>query len=148
MKTPARVRTNGFLSMTLMLTASCWGCGVTAEIEMIQGQIGSPDADIQVFEVKSSSSADCRRGVTYLAMESWSNAAQAFQLALAADQFIVSCKRDESAGNTIIAGYPWFTDWGRDTMIALPGLTLCTGRFDVGREILGPWARHVDRGMI
>lgn len=85
MKTPARVRTNGFLSMTLMLTASCWGCGVTAEIEMIQGRIGSPDADIQVFEVKSSSSADCKRGVTYLAMESWSNAAQAFQLALAAD---------------------------------------------------------------
>lgn len=85
MRAPERVRTNGFLPMTLLLTASCWGCGVTAEIEMIQGRIGYPDADIQVFEVESSSNADCKRGVTYLAMERWSNAAQAFQLALAAD---------------------------------------------------------------
>src|SRR5262249_1558799 len=46
------------------------------------------------------------------------------------------------------AGYPWFTDWGRDTMIALPGLTLATGRDDIARSILCEFARHVDRGML
>lgn len=66
------------------------------------------------------------------------------QLTLAADQFIVS--RGEQ--KTIIAGYHWFSDWGRDTMIALPGLTLITGRFDVAKSILLEFARHVDRGMI
>ncbi|MBU0638017.1 MAG: amylo-alpha-1,6-glucosidase [Planctomycetes bacterium] len=71
------------------------------------------------------------------------------QLVLAADQFIVARPTPEQPkGHTIIAGYPWFTDWGRDTMIALPGLTLTTGRFDVARQILRTWARYVDRGMI
>ncbi len=71
------------------------------------------------------------------------------QLALAADQFIVRRPSpEEPDGHTIIAGYPWFTDWGRDTMISLPGLTLVTGRFDLARQILRTWARHVDHGMI
>ncbi len=59
------------------------------------------------------------------------------QLALAADQFIV--KRtllEEPEGRSVIAGYHWFADWGRDTMIALPGLTLTTGRADIARRIL------------
>jgi predicted glycogen debranching enzyme len=63
----------------------------------------------------------------------------------AADAFVV--RRGES-GRTLIAGYPWFADWGRDTMIALPGLCLSTGRFDDARSILGEFARHVDAGMI
>src|SRR5450432_2574757 len=57
------------------------------------------------------------------------------QLVLAADQFIV--KRplpEEPDGRSIIAGYHWFADWGRDTMIALPGLTLTTGRADIRSE--------------
>ncbi len=66
------------------------------------------------------------------------------QLTLAADQFIV--KRGE--GNTIIAGYPWFSDWGRDTMIALPGLTLATGRPEISRNILIEFAKSVSEGMI
>ena len=49
---------------------------------------------------------------------------------------------------SVIAGYPWFGDWGRDTMIALPGLTLATGRTDVARPILTTFARFVDRGML
>ncbi len=65
-------------------------------------------------------------------------------LAVAADQFLV--KRGN--GSTVIAGYPWFTDWGRDTMIALPGLTLFTGRADVAKAILREFAQHVDRGML
>jgi predicted glycogen debranching enzyme len=66
------------------------------------------------------------------------------QLTAAADQFIVS--RGEH--KTIIAGYPWFSDWGRDSMISLPGLTLATGRFDIARHLLRTFARSVDRGML
>jgi predicted glycogen debranching enzyme len=62
----------------------------------------------------------------------------------AANQFIVA--RGEK--KTVIAGYHWFGDWGRDTMIALPGLTLATRRFDVAREILLEFSRHISQGMI
>jgi predicted glycogen debranching enzyme len=65
-------------------------------------------------------------------------------LAAAADQFIV----ERGSLKTVIAGYHWFGDWGRDTMIALPGLTLVTGRHDVARGILLEFARYVDRGML
>jgi predicted glycogen debranching enzyme len=65
-------------------------------------------------------------------------------LTAAAEQFIVA-RGDQ---NTVIAGYHWFTDWGRDTMIALPGLTLVTGRFDVARNILRAFAHSMDQGMI
>ena len=71
------------------------------------------------------------------------------QLVLAADSFIVDRPTpDDAHGKTVIAGYPWFGDWGRDTMIALPGLTLATGRFDVARSILRTFARFVERGML
>jgi predicted glycogen debranching enzyme len=70
-------------------------------------------------------------------------------LALAADQFIARRPlADDPEGQTVIAGYPWFGDWGRDTMIALPGLTLTTGRPEVARRILTTFARFVDRGML
>jgi len=65
-------------------------------------------------------------------------------LAAAAEQFIVS-RGDQK---TVIAGYHWFSDWGRDTMIALPGLTLPTGKHDVARSILRVFAKHVDQGML
>jgi predicted glycogen debranching enzyme len=65
-------------------------------------------------------------------------------LTLAADQFIV--KRGNL--NTVIAGYHWFSDWGRDTMIALPGLTLVTGRPEVAKTILLAFAESVDQGML
>src|SRR5881409_2020749 len=51
-------------------------------------------------------------------------------------------------GMTVIAGYHWFGDWGRDTMIALPGLALATGRADIARRILTTFARFVDHGML
>jgi predicted glycogen debranching enzyme len=65
-------------------------------------------------------------------------------LTTAADQFIVT----RSTGKTVIAGYHWFADWGRDTMIALPGLTLTTGRTEIAKSILREFAQHVDRGML
>ena len=71
------------------------------------------------------------------------------QLVLAADGFIVERSTlPDPNGRTVIAGYPRFNDRGRDTMIALPGLTLATGRPEVARAILTTFARHVDRGMI
>ncbi|HEX6847724.1 MAG TPA: amylo-alpha-1,6-glucosidase [Chitinophagaceae bacterium] len=66
-------------------------------------------------------------------------------LVLAADQFIV--KRSEAL-KTVIAGYHWFTDWGRDTMISLPGLTLSTGRYDDSKKIIAAFAQSVSRGML
>ncbi len=65
-------------------------------------------------------------------------------LAAAADQFIVARGNQK----TVMAGYHWFGDWGRDTMIALPGLTLVTGRDDAAKSILLTFARFVDRGML
>jgi predicted glycogen debranching enzyme len=62
----------------------------------------------------------------------------------AADQFIV----DRASGKSVIAGYHWFGDWGRDTMIALPGLTLATGRPEIAREILLEFTQYVSEGML
>jgi predicted glycogen debranching enzyme len=67
------------------------------------------------------------------------------QLLLAADQFIV--KRGDNL-KTIIAGYHWFTDWGRDTMISLPGLCLSTGRHDDAKKIIAAFAKSVSMGML
>jgi predicted glycogen debranching enzyme len=71
-------------------------------------------------------------------------------LKLAADQFVVERRdaRGKPQGKTVIAGYPWFSDWGRDTMIALPGLLLATGRPHIAASVLRTFARFVDRGML
>ena len=71
------------------------------------------------------------------------------QLVLAADQFVVQRPLlDDPDGMSVIAGYHWFGDWGRDTMISLPGLLLATGRPEVAKRILTTFARFVDRGML
>ena len=70
------------------------------------------------------------------------------QLFVAADQFLVHRTVDKAALHTLIAGYPWFSDWGRDTMIALEGLTLLTGRFAQAKDILRAFASYVDQGML
>jgi predicted glycogen debranching enzyme len=80
------------------------------------------------------------------------------ELVLAADQFLIlpASRRQDLVENrpagegacTVIAGYHWFTDWGRDTMISLEGLTLCTGRAREAAAILRTFARHVRDGLI
>ena len=65
-------------------------------------------------------------------------------LVAAADRYVVR----RGAGKTIIAGYPWFGDWGRDTFISVRGLCLATGRLDVAREILLAWTGVVSEGML
>ena len=77
------------------------------------------------------------------------NAAALEQLVIAADQFISSRPSDvDPEGKTILAGFPWFSDWGRDAMISLPGLTLATGRPEIARSILRTFARYIDQGML
>lgn len=72
-----------------------------------------------------------------------------WQLVLAADQFVVKRDvKDEPDGQSIIAGYHWFNDWGRDAMISLPGLTLATGRPELARKILRSYSRYADKGML
>ncbi|MDC0684984.1 amylo-alpha-1,6-glucosidase [Sorangium sp. wiwo2] len=80
------------------------------------------------------------------------------QLVLAADQFVVDRAQSPggspgkspggSPGKSIIAGYPWFEDWGRDTMISLPGLALSTGQASIAAPILRTFAAFVDQGML
>ncbi len=71
------------------------------------------------------------------------------KLTRAAADFIVDRRRPDGAmGSTVIAGYPWFADWGRDTMISLPGLFLTTGRIQEAAKVLSVFAEYVSEGMI
>ncbi len=68
----------------------------------------------------------------------------AYQLCCAAEQYLSA----RGSRQTVIAGYPWFTDWGRDTFISLPGLCLVTGRADVAWQVIESFAAHVSEGMV
>ncbi len=71
------------------------------------------------------------------------------QLVLAADQFIVDRPlTNNSIGKTVLAGYHWFEDWGRDTMISLPGLALVTGHSYIAKTILETFAEYISQGML
>ncbi len=69
-------------------------------------------------------------------------------LATASDQFLVRRGDSSKGSSSIIAGYPWFADWGRDAMISLPGLATGLARYDIGADILRTYAKFVDRGML
>ncbi|HEX8911262.1 MAG TPA: amylo-alpha-1,6-glucosidase [Humisphaera sp.] len=71
------------------------------------------------------------------------------RLIRAADDFVVARQApDGTPGSTVIAGYPWFADWGRDTFISLPGLLLTTGRFAEAKQVLTTFGHYVDGGMV
>lgn len=71
------------------------------------------------------------------------------RLARAAAQFVARRNRaGDAPGATIMAGFPWFADWGRDTMIALPGILLTTGRLKEAGQVLSVFASHVSEGMV
>lgn len=74
----------------------------------------------------------------------WSEASTLDLLKYSAEKFLVQTP----VRTTIIAGYPWFTDWGRDTMISLPGLCLSTGKWDVAASLLRSYAAAIDQGMV
>lgn len=118
--------------------------GVTASLE---AQVSTDlPAGIRRFRAHDAAALTCARQqhTELFTAPPWIN-----QLILAADSFIFARPLpDVPDGESVIAGYPWFGDWGRDTMIALPGLTLATGRYDSARRILETFARFVDRGML
>lgn len=88
-----------------------------------------------------------RNGLSSAFANSESQTAPTVQrLVRAADQFLV--RRQDDMHYTVLAGYPWFADWGRDTMIALPGLCLATGRIYAAASILLNFAAHASQGMI
>ena len=68
------------------------------------------------------------------------------ELVKSADQFI--SRRESTNGSTILAGYPFFEDWGRDTMIALPGICISTGQYDTAKEILRTFALNENKGLM
>jgi len=130
-----------------------------ADVELVRGQsvtlVFSTDPQTELDGAPSlTQQATHQRGFYSKWMEGDAVAASVApawigQLILAADQFIV--KRplpEESDGRSVIAGYHWFGDWGRDTLIALPGLTLTTRRWEIARQILFVFARYVDGGML
>ena len=99
-----------------------------------------------LFETEKNRKLSMTKGVTSKLLQ---------QLVLAADQFVVKREipADTNAGTpiplkTVIAGYHWFTDWGRDTMISLPGLCLETGRYEDAAKIIAVFAKSVSEGML
>ena len=94
---------------------------------------GEPEASIEHAPVDAAFAAERARRARFRS-----------SLHRAADQYLVA--RDQ--GRTIIAGFPWFTDWGRDTFIAVRGLCLATGAYDEARDVLLRWAGVVSQGML
>ncbi|MEM7115908.1 MAG: amylo-alpha-1,6-glucosidase [Chloroflexota bacterium] len=79
----------------------------------------------------------------------WAVPAPVQQLVLASDQFLVRRETEGGEnGRSVLAGYHWFSDWGRDTMIALPGLALATGRYPIAAKILRTYAHFLNQGML
>jgi glycogen debranching enzyme len=69
-------------------------------------------------------------------------------LCLAAEQFVTKRQTNNKTSSTILAGYPWFADWGRDAFISLPGLLLITGRYKEAKSVLTTFAEAANEGMI
>lgn len=89
---------------------------------------------------------DCNSYFKHLYEQAGYTDSFANQLVLASDHFL--CHRESTGLKTILAGLPWFTDWGRDTMIAYTGLTLCTGRHQEAKEILLTFAKYIHNGIV
>ncbi len=83
-------------------------------------------------------------------LDPWTGAPEEIkQLVTAADAYLVSYQSDmQKPASGFLAGYHWFEEWGRDTMISLPGLTLVTGRYETARNILRTFAQHRHKGLI
>jgi glycogen debranching enzyme len=129
--------------VTIPLVPGEWH-GIVASLE------GEPSADLAAALARR---LDHDRALVSTAMASSPAMRKApgwvARLALASDAFLFSRPiPNVPDGVSVIAGYPWFGDWGRDTMISLPGLTLATGRSDIARRILNTFASFVSEGML
>ena len=135
-----------------------WSPGVF-RIQLVRGEtatlIGSTDA---IEEIDALADEQSRRRALLEHAGPIANDSLSAQLVIAADQFVIrpvgrvehssTSDRREIKSRTVIAGYHWFTDWGRDTMISLEGLTMTTRRFTEAREILLTFASYVRDGLI
>ena len=128
---------------TLPLVAGQW-CGIVASLEPnpasdLAAALGRRlDHDRAIVTTALASSPRMRNAPPWIA-----------RLALAADAFVFSRPiAHEGEGESVIAGYPWFGDWGRDTMVSLPGLTVATGRPEIALRILKTFASFVSQGML
>jgi 4-alpha-glucanotransferase len=129
--------------VTLPLVPGEW-CGIVASLEP------RPPADLAAALQRRH---DHDRSVTATALASSARMKSVpswiTRLALATDAFLFSRPvANQGEGKSVIAGYPWFGDWGRDTMISLPGLTLATGRPEIALRILKTFAGFVSQGML
>jgi predicted glycogen debranching enzyme len=129
--------------VTMPLIPGQW-CGIVASLEPepsadLTAALGRRlDHDRAAVDTASASSPAMRRAPDWVA-----------RLALAANSFLFSRPLPSVPdGQSVIAGYPWFGDWGRDTMISLPGLALATGRSETARRILETFASFVSEGML
>lgn len=118
-------------------------CILSLELEEAAAAIVSTEAGRTSSDVGTLRAQEVKRRAE-LIIRSGVKEASNWPLVLAADQFIV--KRGD--GKTVIAGYHWFSDWGRDTMIALPGLALSTCRPEIARSILLEYSNYISNGMI
>lgn len=129
--------------VTVPLVPGQW-CGIVVSLE------AEPAADLEAALKRR---LDHDRGILSTAAASSPAMQDAppwiARLALAADAFIFARPlASVPDGQSVIAGYPWFGDWGRDTMISLPGLTLATGRPQIARRVLATFASFVSQGML
>ena len=132
---------------TLTLRPGAW-CGIVASVHPEpSGPATSPTTSNDVAAALERRLGRDRQALTAAALQAaprWIN-----RLVLAADAFPFTRPLPQVPdGQSVIAGYPWFGDWGRDTMISLPGLTLVTGRQDVALRILQTFAGFVSQGML
>ena len=127
---------------------TAWNALLARQTDLLQGTNGANGATgtVGTSEINGTSGVVALPGAPSPSADA-APAPDAFgqQLTLAADQFVVQVPGGRA---TVIAGYPWFGDWGRDTMIALPGLCLTTGRAPLARDILVSFAAFADQGML
>jgi predicted glycogen debranching enzyme len=113
------------------------------------GSAGGPDPETAWLARRKHETNLLERFASYHGISAERAPAWVRHLVLASDQFIVERRSaTHPQGRSVIAGYHWFGDWGRDTMISLPGLTLSTGRPELAGNILRTFAEFVDRGML
>ncbi|MAU10350.1 MAG: glycogen debranching protein [Anaerolineaceae bacterium] len=133
------------------LTDSLYGGFVTAELEpghSVTLVISTePDASLDGEAAYAEHTARAASLVKQAKLKKVPPAIQ--HLVLAADQFIVQrLANGDMDGRSVIAGYPWFSDWGRDTMISLPGLAIATGRTEEAASILRTYSTYISQGML
>jgi 4-alpha-glucanotransferase len=128
---------------TLALQPGAW-CGIVASLDPDPAAAALSDDIATALARRLAHDRKVLAPATLDKAPAWVN-----RLVLAADAFVIARPLPEVPdGRSVIAGYPWFGDWGRDTMISLPGLTLATGRPDVALPILQTFARFVSQGML